>query len=51
MFYSITKSDVFNKLKESSIFSFNDRYSVNVFYGIMLDIKAAGVSIVGEPQV
>ena len=51
MFYSITKSDIFNKLKESFTFSFNDRYSVNIFYGIILDTKAAGVSIVGEPQV
>ena len=49
MFYSITKLDVFNELKESFIFSFNNRYSVNVFYGIMLDTKAAGVSIAGEP--
>ena len=51
MFYSITKSDVFNKLKESSVFSFNDRYLVNVFYGIILDIRAAGVSTAGKPQV
>jgi len=43
------KSDIFNKPKESSIFSFNNRYSANVFYGIMLDTRAAGVSIVGEP--
>ena len=49
MFYFITKSNIFNKLKESSIFSFNDKYSVNVFYGIMPDIRAAGVSIAGEP--
>ena len=49
MFYSIIKLDIFNKLKESSAFSFNDRYLVNVFYGIMLNIKAAGVSIVGKP--
>jgi hypothetical protein len=49
MFYSITKSDIFNKLKENSIFSFNDKYSVNIFYGIILDIRAAGVSIVKEP--
>ena len=49
MLYSITKSDIFNKLKESSIFSFNNRYSVNIFYGIMLDIKAAEVFIVREP--
>ena len=48
MFHSITKLDVFNKLKESSMFFFNNKYSVNVFYGIILDIKAAGVSIVGE---
>ena len=49
MFYSIIKSDVFNKLKESSMFSFNNKYSANVFYGIILDTKAAGVSIVGKP--
>ena len=48
MFYSITKLDIFNKLKESSAFSFNNRYSVNIFYGIMLDIRATEVSIVGE---
>ena len=49
MLYSITKLDIFNKLKESSVFSFNNKYSVNVFYSIMPDIKAAGVSIAGEP--
>ena len=49
MFYSIIKLDVFNKLKESFIFLFNDRYSVNVFYGIMPDTKAAEVSIVEKP--
>ena len=48
MFYSITKLDIFNKLKKSSVFSFNNRYSANVFYGIMPDTGAAGVSIVGE---
>ena len=42
---------MFNKLKESSVFSFNNRYLVNIFYGIMPDIKAIGVSIVGKPQV
>ena len=31
------------------MFSFNDRYSANVFYGIMPDTKAAGVSTAGEP--
>ena len=48
MFYSITKLDIFNKLKESFAFSFNNRYSVNIFYGIKLDIRATKVSIVGE---
>ena len=49
IFYSITKLDIFNELKESFIFSFNNRYSVNVFHGIMPDIGAVGVSTVGEP--
>ena len=49
MFYSIIKLNVFNKLKESSIFFFNDKYSVNVFYGIIPDTKAAGVFIAKKP--
>jgi len=49
MLHFITKLDIFNELKESSAFSFNNRYSANVFYGIMPDTGAAGVSIVGEP--
>jgi hypothetical protein len=48
MFHSIIKLDVFNKLKESSVFSFNNRYLANIFYGIILDTKAAGVSIIKE---
>ena len=48
MFHSIIKLDIFNKLKESSMFSFNNRYLVNVFYSIILDTRAAGVFIVGE---
>ena len=51
MLYSIMKLDIFNKLKESSAFFFNNKYSVNVFYGIILDIEAAGVFTVGKPQV
>ena len=43
------KLDIFNKLKKSSIFSFNNRYSANVFYGIIPDTRAVGVSTVGEP--
>jgi hypothetical protein len=31
------------------MFSFDDRYSANIFYGIILDTRAAGVFIVGEP--
>ena len=49
MLYAIIKSDIFNKLKENSTFSFNNRYLVNIFYSIILDIGAAGVSIAGEP--
>ena len=49
MFYFIIKSDIFNKLKESSVFFFNNRYSVNVFYSIILDTGAAGVSTAEEP--
>ena len=51
MFYSIIKLNIFNKLKESSAFSFNNRYLVNVFYSIMPDTRATEVFIVGEPQV
>ena len=49
MFHSITKLNIFNKLKESFIFSLNNRYLVNVFYSIMPDTKAAGVFTAGEP--
>ena len=48
-FYSIIKSDVFNKPKESFTFSFNNRYSANVFYNIILDIEATRVSTAKEP--
>ena len=49
MFYFITKLNIFNKLKESSAFLFNNKYSVNIFYGIILDTKAAGVFIAEKP--
>ena len=48
MLYFITKLDIFNKLKESSVFSFNNKYLVNIFYSIILDIRATGVFIVKE---
>jgi hypothetical protein len=44
MFHSIIKLDIFNKLKES----FNNKYLVNIFYGIILDTRAAGVFIIKE---
>ena len=49
MLYSITKLDIFNKLKKSFAFSFNNKYSVNVFYNIILDTGAAEVSITEKP--
>ena len=49
MFHFITKLDIFNELKESFIFSFNNRYLVNIFYSIILDTRAIKVSIAGEP--
>jgi hypothetical protein len=48
MLHSIIKLDIFNKLRENFIFSFNNRYSANVFYSIILDIGVTGVSIAGE---
>jgi hypothetical protein len=49
MFHSITKLNIFNKPKKSFIFSFNNKYLVNVFYSIILDTRAIGVSTVREP--
>ena len=48
IFYSIIKLDIFSKLKVSSAFSFNNRYLVNIFYSIIPDTRAAGVSTAGE---
>ena len=49
MFYFIIKLDIFNKPKKSSTFFFNNRYSVNVFYSIILDTRAAEISTVKKP--
>ena len=49
MFHSIIKLDIFNKLKESFAFSFNNKYLMNIFYGIILDTRAAEVFIVKKP--
>jgi len=43
------KLDIFNKLKKSFAFSFNNKYSANIFYSIIPDTKAVGVSTAGEP--
>ena len=51
MFHFIIKSNIFNKLKESFIFSFNNKYLANVFHSIMPNTRAAGVSTAGEPQI
>ena len=49
MFYFIIKLNVFNRLKESSVFSFNNRYLANLFYGIIPDTRAVKVFIAEEP--
>jgi hypothetical protein len=49
MFHLIIKLDVFNKLKKSFIFSFNNKYLINIFYGIILNTKATGVFTVKKP--
>ena len=51
MFYFITKLNIFNKLKKSSAFSFNNKYLANIFYGIMPDTRAIRVFIAKEPQI
>ncbi len=51
MLHFIIKLDIFNKPKESFAFSFNNKYLANVFYSIILDTGAVGVSIAGKPQV
>jgi hypothetical protein len=53
MLYIIIKINIFNKPKRVLIFvfMFDSRYSGITFQGIMLDNRAAGVSITGLPQV
>jgi hypothetical protein len=50
--YIITKTNIFNEpnilvLNNNLVFIFNDRYSEITFQGIILDTRAAGVSIAG----
>jgi hypothetical protein len=57
MLYTITKVDVFNKPKintfskplTSLVFILNNWYSNATFQGIMLNNRAAGVSITRKP--
>ena len=46
MLYFITKLNIFNELKESSAFFFNNRYLIKKNFSVILDIKAIRVSIV-----
>ena len=50
VFHSLTKIDVFKLPAESSAFTFGNRYSSDIFQGIMLDNGAAGVFTAGQPQ-
>jgi hypothetical protein len=53
MLYTITKIDIFNEPKRVPIFVFifDSRYSGITFQGIILDNRAAGVSITSLLQV
>jgi hypothetical protein len=50
IFHSLTKTDIFKLLIESSAFIFNNQYSSETFQGIISDSRAAGVSTAGQPQ-
>jgi hypothetical protein len=49
VFYSLTKTNVFNLPAKPSAFIFNSRYSFKTFQGIMLDSGAVGVFTVRQP--
>ena len=52
--HAVTGEDIFKasplQLLETSVFTFEDRYSSEVFQGIMSDSGAAGVSTAGQSQ-
>jgi hypothetical protein len=50
VFYSFTKTNVFNLPAEPSAFTFDSRYSSKTFQGIMPDSEAAGVFTAEQPQ-
>jgi hypothetical protein len=56
VYYVFTRDNMFKlsstyNLLISSAFTFNNRYSLYEFQGIILDSRAAGISLAGEPQV
>ena len=54
VWHTVTSKDIFKasplQLPETSVFIFKNRYLSEVFQGIMLDSKAAGVLTAGQPQ-
>ena len=57
-YYTFTKNDMFKLSNIQNLFfnkpfafTFNDCYLLYKFQGIMLDSRAAKISLVGEPQV
>jgi hypothetical protein len=49
VFHSLTKTNIFNLLAKSLVFTFDSRYFSKTFQGIMPDSGAAGVSTAGQP--
>jgi hypothetical protein len=49
VFYSLTKTDVFNLPAEPLAFIFDSQYFSKTFQDIMPDSGAAGVSTAGQP--
>jgi hypothetical protein len=49
VFYSLTKTNIFNLPAKPLTFTFDSQYSSKTFQGIMPDNKAAGVSIIKQP--
>jgi hypothetical protein len=49
VFYSLTKTNVFNLPAKPSAFTFDSQYFSETFQGIMPNSRAAGVSMAGQP--
>jgi hypothetical protein len=52
VYHTFTKEDVFKTEPTitTDVFTFEDRYSSDIFQGIMPDTGASGVSLAREPQ-